>query len=273
MCLTLPENPATDEPMTTSPPDPDMPVAAPAPRGLTAGQRLRNYFLTGIVVSGPVVITIYLSLWMITLVDGWVKPIIPQIYLPETYLPFAIPGFGIIVLVIVLTLLGFLTANLVGRTMLDFGESLLARMPVVRGLYRSTKQIFETIFSQSGTSFRTVGLVEYPSPGCWSIVFLSTPPSEEVASGLPKGEDFISVFLPCAPNPTTGFFFYIRRDRVIEVPVTVDDAAKIVMSLGLLKPEDGDPRKAAVTAAKRVGRKRGKGEDGKSEDEGAIPPP
>ncbi|OYU50211.1 MAG: hypothetical protein CFE31_01210 [Rhizobiales bacterium PAR1] len=237
--------------MTGFTPDPDLP-SPPVVRGLTAGQRLRNYFLTGIVVSGPVVITIYLSFWIINWVDGWVKPIIPQIYLPETYLPFAIPGFGILVLVFGLTILGFLTANLVGRTMLDFGETLLARMPVVRGLYRSTKQIFETVFSQSGTSFRSVALVEYPAPGCWSIVFPSTPPSAEVTTGLPKDDDFISVFLPCAPNPTTGFFFYVARNKVIEVPITVDDAAKIVMSLGLLKPEEEDPRKAAITAAARL---------------------
>jgi uncharacterized membrane protein len=230
-------------------PDPlPPPVAMPA-RRLTARQRLRNYFLTGIVVSGPVVITIYLSLWIINWVDGWVKPIIPSIYLPETYLPFAIPGFGILVLLIGLTVLGFLTANLVGRTLLDYGETLLARMPVVRGVYRSIKQIFETIFSQSDTSFRTVGLVEYPSPGCWSIVFLSTPPTPEIASGLPKGGDFVSVFLPCAPNPTTGFFFFLPRARVIEVPVSVDDAAKIVMSLGLIRPDDEDPRRAAIEAA------------------------
>jgi len=254
--------------MTTPVLPPDTPPPAPATFGLSAGQRLRNYFLTGIVVSGPVVITIYLSLWMINWVDGWVKPIIPSIYLPETYLPFAIPGFGILVLVFSLTILGFLTANLVGRTLLDFGETLLARMPVVRGLYRSTKQIFETIFSQSGTSFRTVALVEYPAPGCWSIVFLSTPPSAEVASGLPKGEEFVSVFLPCAPNPTTGFFFYLPRHRVIEVPISVDDAAKIVMSLGLLKPEEEDPRKTAIAAAAKL-----KGKKKKAVEADDISPP
>lgn len=255
--------------MTASSPEPVEPIPGPA-RGLSAGQRLRNYFLTGIVVSGPVVITIYLSLWIINWVDGWVKPIIPQIYLPETYLPFAIPGFGILVLVAGLTMLGFLTANLVGRTLLDFGETLLARMPVVRGLYRSTKQIFETIFSQSGTSFRTVGLVEYPAPGCWSIVFLSTPPSPDVEGGLPKGEEFISVFLPCAPNPTTGFFFYVAKARVIEIPVSVDDAAKIVMSLGLLRPGgEEDPRKVALEAVDRLkvtGRK-------KKDAQPVLPPP
>ncbi len=232
-------------------PDHEASVPSSAKR-LTAGQRLRNYFLTGIVVSGPVVITIYLSLWIINWVDGWVKPIIPQIYLPETYLPFAIPGFGILVLVFGLTMLGFLTANLVGRTLLDFGETLLARMPVVRGLYRSTKQIFETIFSQSGTSFRTVGIVEYPAPGCWSIVFLSTPPIPDIEGGLPKDEEFISVFLPCAPNPTTGFFFYVAKSRVIEVPISVDDAAKIVMSLGLLRPGEEEPRNAAIEAVERL---------------------
>lgn len=231
---------------------PQEPLPEAQPHGLSAGQRLRNYLLTGIVVSGPLVITAYIAIWLINFVDGWVKPIIPSIYLPETYLPFAIPGFGIIVLLFGLTMLGFLTANLVGRTLLEFGETILARMPVVRGLYRSVKQIFETIFAKSGTSFRTVGLVEYPSPGCWSIVFLSTPPSAEVASGLPQGEDFISVFLPCAPNPTTGFFFYLPRAKVIEVPVSVDNAAKIVMSLGLLRPEEEDPKKAAIAAAEKL---------------------
>lgn len=219
----------------------------PAP-GLSARQRLRNYLLTGIVVAGPVVVTIYVALWLINAVDSWVKPLIPRVYLPETYLPFAIPGFGILVLLFGLTMLGFLTANLVGRTLWEFGDTLLARMPVVRGLYRSTKQIFETVFSQSGSSFRKVGLVEYPSPGCWSIVFLSTPPAPEVAGGLPGGEEYVSVFLPCAPNPTTGFFFYIARDKVIEVPLSVDDAAKVVMSLGLIRTED-DPKKALMAAA------------------------
>ncbi len=215
------------------------PSFEPAPRGLRPGQRVRNYFLTGIVVSGPLVITAYLSLWMINLVDGWVKPLIPSMYLPETYLPFAIPGFGILVLFLALTTLGFLAANLAGRTLLELSEAALARMPVVRGLYRSVKQIFETVFSKSDMSFRKVGLVEYPSPGLWSIVFYSTPPGPEIAQGLPEGEEFISVFLPCAPNPTTGFFFYLPRNRVIEIALSVEDALKIVVSLGLIRTEEG----------------------------------
>lgn len=232
--------------------DPATPTPPPlAHVGLSARQRLRNYFLTGIVIVGPLVITAYLSLWIINLVDGWVKPIIPQIYLPETYLPFAIPGFGILVLLLSLTILGFLTANLVGRTLFDYGETLLARMPVVAGLYRSVKQIIETVFSKSDNSFRTVALVEYPVPGCWSIVLMSSGPSAEITVGLPKEQDFVSVFLPCAPNPTTGFFFYIARNRVIEIPLSVDDAFKVVMSLGLIRPEEGeDPRKVVLEAAR-----------------------
>jgi uncharacterized membrane protein len=251
----------------TIPPLPSLPPVPPHAPRLTLGQRLRNYFLTGIVVVGPVVITIYIALWVIGIADGWVKPLVPKSVLPENYLPFAIPGFGILVLLVALTLLGFLTANLVGRTLVDFGETLLARMPVVSGLYRSVKQIFETIFSKSDTSFRKVGLVEYPAPGCWSVVLISSPPQPDVAVGLPKGGEFAAVFLPCAPNPTTGFFFYVPREKVVEIPISVDDAFKIVMSLGLIRTDEEDPRRAAIEAQKRLAapKKRGK----KAEDEPA----
>jgi len=239
--------------------EPNADLSAAPGRGLSSGQRLRNYFLTGVVVAGPLAITSYLSWWFINLVDGWVKPIIPNAYLPETYLPFAIPGFGLLVLFFALTSLGFLTANLVGRTMIDFGENILARMPVVRGLYKSVKQIFETLFSQSGTSFRTVGLVEYPTPGTWSIVFLSSGPTGPVGERLPDAPEYVSVFLPCAPNPTTGFFFYVRRSAVIELAMSVDDAAKIVMSLGLIQPDKAVAGPALSASGARIGREPAEG--------------
>jgi uncharacterized membrane protein len=203
----------------------------------SAWARLRTYFLTGVVIAGPIAITIYVTYWFVSLVDGWVKPIVPKAYLPETYLPFAIPGFGFLVAFILLTMLGFLTANLVGRTLFQFGESLLDRMPVIRGLYKSSKQIFQTVFSKSGTSFKKVGLVEYPMKGMWSIVLISAEPNETVGKGLPQRKDHIGVFLPCAPNPTTGFFFYLPKSDVIEIDMSPDDAAKLVMSAGLLQPE------------------------------------
>jgi uncharacterized membrane protein len=219
-----------------------VPDALPPPDQLKpqarAGTRLRTYFLTGIVVAGPVAITIYLTWWFISSVDGWVKPLIPAIYLPETYLPFAIPGFGLLVAFLGLTALGFLTANLVGRTLLEHSERLLDRMPVVRGLYKSVKQIFETVFSQSGTTFRKVGMVEYPARGMWSLVFISAEPKGRLAASLPERRDYVGVFLPCAPNPTTGFFFYVPKAEVIELEMEPDEAAKLVMSAGLIQPEE-----------------------------------
>jgi uncharacterized membrane protein len=200
-------------------------------------QRLRNYFLTGLIVGGPLTITFYIVWWFINLVDGWVKPLIPQAYLPETYLPYTIPGFGLIVAFLGLTMLGFLTANLLGRSMIRAGENILHRMPVVRSIYRGMKQVFETVFAEEGASFRKVALIEFPVKGTWSIVFLSTPPSNELAGKLPGEDEHVSVFLPCAPNPTTGFFFYLPRKNIVEISMSVDDAAKLVMSAGVIQPQ------------------------------------
>src|SRR5690348_7226897 len=157
--------------------------------------RIRTYFLTGLVVAGPVAITLWLVWWFVTWVDGLVRPIIPGAYRPETYLPVKIPGLGLIVAFVALTLLGFFTANLIGRKLVDFGESILSRMPIVRPIYRTAKQIFQTLFSKSESSFRKVGLVEFPSPGMWSLVFLTQSPTEEVAGRLPATEH-VSAFMP-----------------------------------------------------------------------------
>lgn len=242
------------------PGDDEAPIASAAfinPQPVRAvrpmSHRIRAYFLTGVVIAGPLAITSYITWWFINLVDGWVKPFVPARYLPDTYLDFPIPGFGLIVALFGLTLLGFLTANLVGRSLLDFGEMLLGRMPVVRGLYRSVKQIFETVFSQSGTSFRTVGLVQFPTKGMWSIVFMSTPPMGEMAERLPEPEEYVAVFLPCTPNPTTGFFFYLPRKDVIELSISVEDGAKLIMSAGLIQPE-GQKRLAGLAAEAKAAR-------------------
>src|ERR1700749_456140 len=212
----------------------DLPPAVPpaelppaAPRGFTA--RLRNYFLTGLIVAGPVAITLYLTWWFVTWVDGLVRPFVPVAYRPETYLPFGLPGSGLVVAVIALTLLG--------------------RMPVVRAIYRGLKQVFETLFSGTRSSFRRVGLVEFPSPGMWSIVLISQEPSLDVARSLPGQEDHISVFLPCAPNPTTGFFFYVPKSKIIEVDMSTEDAATLIVSCGVVQPgSSSDPKRAAALA-------------------------
>jgi uncharacterized membrane protein len=227
---------------------PIMPVdPAPEPHhGIMA--RFRNYFLTGLVVAGPIAITFYLTWWFVTWVDGLVRPFVPSAYRPETYLPFGLPGSGLIVAVVALTLLGFLAANLIGRTLVDLGESLLGRIPAVRAIYRGLKQVFETLFSGNGSSLRRVGLVEFPSPGMWSIVLISQAPSTEVANSLPGQEDHISVFLPCAPNPTTGFFFYVPKSKIVEVDMSAEDAATLIMSCGVVQPGSDAQKKAAALA-------------------------
>jgi uncharacterized membrane protein len=216
------------------------------PPGLMA--RFRNYFLTGLIVAGPIAITFYLTWWFVTWVDGLVRPFVPVAYRPETYLPFGLPGAGLIIAVFALTMLGFLTANLIGRKLVDFGERLLGRMPVVRAIYRSLKQVFETLFSGNGSSFRRVGLVEFPSPGMWSIVLISQPPSADVSDSLPGKEEHISVFLPCSPNPTTGFFFYVPKSKVIEVSMSAEDAATLIMSAGVVQPGSDQQKKIAALA-------------------------
>jgi uncharacterized membrane protein len=212
--------------------------------------RIRNYFLTGLILVGPLYITFSLTWWFINWVDDIVRPFVPAAYRPETYLPFNLPGSGLIIAFATLTLLGFLTANLVGRKLIEFGEHILHRMPIVRPLYRSLKQIFETLFSKSGSSFRRVGLVEFPAPGMWSVVFLSQPPSSDLADRLP-GPEHISVFLPCTPNPTTGFFFYVPRRDVIELDITVEAAMTLIMSAGMAQPGGGgaDQQRKLATLA------------------------
>jgi uncharacterized membrane protein len=210
--------------------------------------RLRNYFLTGLVVAGPVAITLWLTWAIVTWVDDLVRPFIPVAYRPETYFKLYIPGYGLIIALIMLTLLGFLTANLIGRTLVEFGEKLLDRMPIVRPVYRTMKQIFETLFSKSGSSFRTVALVEFPAPGMWSLVFLSQPPSADISARLPQGEH-VSAFMPCTPNPTTGFFFYVPRKDLVELDITVESAMTLLMSAGMVQPSDDQQKRLAAMAA------------------------
>jgi uncharacterized membrane protein len=216
------------------------------------GGRIRNYFLTGLVVAGPLAITIYLIWSFVNWVDSLVRPFIPVAYRPETYLPVQVPGLGLIIAFTMLTLLGFFTANLVGRKLVEFGEMLLGRMPIVRPLYTGLKQVFVTLFSKSGSSFRKVGLVEFPGPGMWSLVFLSTPPGAEVTERLPDDEH-VSVFLPCTPNPTTGFFFYLPRREIIELDMPVEDAAKLIMSAGMIQPtNDREPQRNLAVLAQQA---------------------
>jgi uncharacterized membrane protein len=233
--------PATPQAAAEPPPE----AQKPFHHGLIA--RLRNYFLTGLVLVGPIYITVGLTWWFINWVDDLVRPFIPVAYRPETYFPGRIPGTGFIVALVALTLLGFLTANFVGRKLVEASENILHRMPVIRPLYKSLKQIFETLFAKTGTSFRRVGLVEFPSPGMWSLVFLSNPAGPDIAGRLPDGEH-VAAFMPCTPNPTTGFFFYVPRRDIIELEITVEAAMTLIMSAGMAQPGGSDQQKLAALA-------------------------
>ena len=227
------------------------PPAGSARPGIAA--RIRNYFLTGLIVAGPVAVTLWLIWWFVTWVDGLVRPLIPASYRPETYLPLNVPGFGLVIAFVALTLLGFLAANIIGSKLVNFGEGLLNRMPIVRPIYRTTKQIFETLFSSSGSSFRRVGLVEFPSPGMWSLVFLTQTPSNDIASRLPATEH-VAAFMPCTPNPTTGFFFYVPRTDVIDLDISVEQAMQLLMSAGMVQP--GHDQQATLAALAESARAR-----------------
>jgi uncharacterized membrane protein len=219
------------------------------PHSSHLGARLRGYFLTGLIVVGPVAITIYVVWWFINLVDAWVKPLIPKAYLPETYLPFNVPGVGLIVGIFGLMVIGALTANLFGRTIVSYGEMMLDRMPVVRGVYRLLKQIFTTIFSKSGTSFKRVGLIEFPRRGIYALVFIAGESPAEIQEKAAKGPAMMTVFMPNAPNPTTGFVVFTPADEVILLDMSLEDGAKMVVSAGLVGPPQ-DRLKTLAEAAK-----------------------
>jgi len=229
--------------------------------GLTAGEykvhhaglgtRLRNYFLTGLIIVGPVGITLYIVWWFINLIDGWVKPLIPLQYLPESYMPFTVPGLGLIIAVTALIIIGALTANLFGRTLVNYGERIVNQMPVVRTVYRALKQIFETVLSQSSASFQNVGLIEYPRKGLYAVVFISTATKGEIRLKAGDHDELYSVFLPTTPNPTSGFLLFVPRADVLVLDMSVEDGAKLVISAGLVVPNYQEKLKDLAKEAKQ----------------------
>lgn len=211
-------------------------LVEPVPK-VSAFSRLRNYFLTGIVVTAPIAITIYLTYVFVDFVDANVTPLIPAKYNPETYLPFGVPGLGVFIAVFVLIIIGFLTANFLGRSFLHFGERIVGRMPVVRSIYTALKQVMETVLAQSSTSFRDVVMVEYPRKGIWVLAFRTSDVKGEIADMV--DETMISVFVPTTPNPTSGFLLFIPKQDIKFLKMSVEDGVKLVISAGMIWPEEG----------------------------------
>ena len=198
--------------------------------------RLRTYFLTGILVTAPISITIYLAWAFIDFVDTTVTPLIPAQYQPETYLKFSVPGLGIAIVVVTLTAIGFLTANYLGRALIRMGERLVDRMPVVRSVYSALKQILETVIKQSSNAFRQCVLVEYPRKGLWVVAFITAETEGEIRRTLDR--ELISVFVPTTPNPTSGFIIFVPKEDLTYLDMTIEEGMKLVVSAGLVSPPD-----------------------------------
>jgi uncharacterized membrane protein len=203
-------------------------------------QRLRGDFLTGLVVVLPVFLTIYVIWGLVGLVDARVIPLIPKQYNPENVFGRNIFGLGLVVFVVFTTMVGALTKGYVGGRIVRYGESLVERMPVVRSIYNALKQIASTVFSQSNTSFQQACLIEYPRKGTWVIAFVAAATKGEipVRTGEP---DMLSLFLPTTPNPTSGFLLFVPRRDVIVLDMSIEDAAKLVISGGMVNSAEMRP--------------------------------
>lgn len=200
--------------------------------------RLRTYFLTGLVITVPLFLTLYITWTIVVWIDSWVTPLLPLAYTPDAYLPFHVPGFGLVVALVVITILGFLTANLAGRTLVARGEALLSRMPIVRNLYRGLKQIVERVVSTGSRPFQTVGLIEYPREGLWTLVFVMNTAKGEIPQKSKSGEELVSVFVPTTPTALTGYVVFVPKSRCVILDMSAEDAAKIVISAGLVMPDN-----------------------------------
>tara|TARA_R110002072_G_scaffold27401_27_gene89108 strand:+ start:533 stop:1312 length:780 start_codon:yes stop_codon:yes gene_type:complete len=211
-------------------------------------RHIRSYFLAGVLVTAPMGITFYISWLLIRWVDAQVTPLLPPAYNPETYLPFAIPGLGLVIVFVVLTFIGWSTAGLLGRLWTRISEHFLGRMPVIRSVYAAVKQIIETILKQQSNAFREVVLFEYPRRGSWALGFITGQTQGEVQNLTT--DDVVNVFLPTTPNPTSGYLLFIPKKELVILDMTVEEGIKMVVSGGIVTPPDRRP--AAEREKKRV---------------------
>lgn len=193
----------------------------------------KRYFIAGLLVWLPIGITFLIIRFIVGLMDGTLG-LLPKAYQPETLLGVHVPGLGLLLSLIVVVITGLIVTNIVGRKLVHVGESLVSRIPLVRTIYHAVKQVSETIFSSGSQSFRRVYLVEYPRKGLWSIAFQTATSAKELKEK--SGLDMITIFIPTTPNPTSGFLMMIPRENAIELDMSVDEALKMVISLGVVQP-------------------------------------
>tara|TARA_Y100001960_G_C14663535_1_gene822134 strand:+ start:591 stop:1196 length:606 start_codon:yes stop_codon:yes gene_type:complete len=198
--------------------------------------KIRSWFITGILVLTPIILTVYVAWAFITFVDNLVVPIVPIDYRPSNYLPFSIPGLGLIIVFTFTTLVGSLATGLFGRTLIRIWENILNRMPVVRSVYSAIKQILETVMAAQSDAFRQAVLVQYPRKDIWAIGFVTGSTKGEVGKYVSK--KMINVFMPTTPNPTSGFLLFFPEKDLIYLKMSVEDALKLVVSGGMVIPKD-----------------------------------
>jgi len=212
---------------------------------------MRSNFLTGLVIIAPIALTAWLIWSVVGWIDARVWSIVPDGYQPDRYIQtlfdiqlseqYDIRGFGLIVFLVFTFFVGWLGKGFLGRSLLRWAEGLVHRMPVVRTIYSGVKQIAETVFNQKNNSFDKACLIEYPRKGIWVIGFIATIARGEVADHAPEDDDLVSVFVPTTPNPTSGFLLFVPASDIKELHMTVENAAKLVISAGLVYPEDKVP--------------------------------
>ena len=198
--------------------------------------KIRSWFLTGILVMTPLILTIYVAWAFITFVDNLVVPLVPFNYRPSNYLPFSIPGLGLIIVFIFTTFVGLLATGLFGRTLIRIWENILNRMPIVRSVYSAIKQILETVMATQSDAFRQAVLVQYPRKDIWAIGFVTGSTKGEVGKRVDK--KMVNVFMPTTPNPTSGFLLFFPEEDLIFLNMTVEDALKLVVSGGMVVPKE-----------------------------------
>jgi len=214
-------------------------IGKPKPVGLFSW--LRGRFFAGMVIAAPLAATIFILQFLITFIDNRVKPLLPPLLKPETYTNYAIPGFGVLVVVIALTILGAITANLIGRSLLRATDRIFSRIPIVRNVYAAIKQLTEVLSNNQQASFDRCVMIEYPKQGSWCIGFVSSHAKQEI--GLKLGTTKIGVFVPTSPNPTSGFLIYVEEVETVALDMSVEEGAKMILTAGLVVP-DFDPPKA-----------------------------
>jgi len=208
---------------------------------------MQKYFVTGLLILVPLAIT----LWVVNLIIGTMDQsllLLPARWRPEALIGFYIPGLGTILTLLIIFLTGLATRNFIGNRVVQVWEAAVIRIPVVKTIYSSVKQVSDTLFSSSGNAFRKALLVEYPRKGCWTIAFLTGVPGGDVKNHL-QG-DYVSLYVPTTPNPTSGFFLMVPRADTIELNMTVDAALKYIVSMGVVSPDIIDRNKIIIAAAK-----------------------